>query len=178
MSLKMKSSGFTLIELLLVIVILSILIMIALNVVNPTRMQRRSREGVVMAQVGKMCTALASCANSHADRLSCDTPAEIGINLDSLGTPNATQMGVSIGPNNNPPYASFNMQLNTSFSGGYAGPNTVRAMGVMCGEGSTSPNCTPAAWAGAKGPDDCFFRCDYNFDTFQTSAVNKTVGCY
>ena len=79
-------AGFTLIELLLVIVILGILIVIALSVINPVRLQRRSRESVVMAQTSKICTALFACAAAADSATSCNTLALLGVN-DPTGNP-------------------------------------------------------------------------------------------
>jgi prepilin-type N-terminal cleavage/methylation domain-containing protein len=78
---KAKSSlaGFTLIELLLVIVILGILITVALNVINPGRIQRRSQEAVHLSNSSKACTALAACASASYIPSDCNTPQKVGI---------------------------------------------------------------------------------------------------
>ena len=80
-------AGFTLIELLLVIVILGIVISIAVSIINPARIQRRSRESVLIAQASKLCTAMYACASTaEAGATNCDTVAEVGA-VSPDGTP-------------------------------------------------------------------------------------------
>ncbi len=80
--------GFTLIELLLVIVILGIIIVIALAVINPIRLQRRSREAVLMAQASKVCAALFACSSTASTYADCDDSALADLDVNSpAGTP-------------------------------------------------------------------------------------------
>lgn len=70
------------------ILIVIALIVIALNVINPGRIQRRSYEAVHMANASKVCTALAACANSSYTPADCNTLQEIGTQtlFSALGT--------------------------------------------------------------------------------------------
>ena len=86
-------AGFTLIELLLVIVILGIVISIALSIINPAKIQRRSRESVLIAQASKLCTALYACASTaEAGATDCDTISEVGA-VTPAGTPTGSTYG-------------------------------------------------------------------------------------
>lgn len=77
---KSLTKGFTLIELLLVIVILGIIIVIALSIINPARLQRRAHEAVLLANSSKMCAAMFACGVSSAVITDCDELDEIGAN--------------------------------------------------------------------------------------------------
>jgi prepilin-type N-terminal cleavage/methylation domain-containing protein len=178
---KTKSlAGFTLIELLLVIVILGILITIALNVINPARIQRRAREAVMRSQTSKMCAALLSCAStdSTGTKAPCNDANELGINFASLG-PTYNTTSVSRGSLNTPAYAGYVIQNNDVAQGwgSIFGPETIRITGSLCGENATG--CTADDWVGAKGNFMCYSGCDYNFQTGQYATwFTGQVGCY
>lgn len=177
---KRNLAGFTLIELLLVIVILGILITIALNVINPARIQRRAREAVMRAQTSKMCAALLSCAstNSTGTKDPCNDANELGINFSSVGTP-ANTRAVNRDVNNTPPYASYYIQDNGVAQGWGTiyGPETIRITGALCGD--TASGCTSAEWSGAKNSFMCYAGCDYNFQTGEyVTWFTGQSGCY
>lgn len=185
--------GFTLIELLLVIVILGIVISIAVSIINPAKIQRRSKESVMRAQVSKVCAALLACASTYGgDRASCVTGTwtaganqatghNLDINLSALGTPNAAGTATGRAAGNTPPYAAYSIQINNLASWGFTGYglNTIRFTGAMCqADNTTDATCTAPAKAGAKaGTSYCYIICDYNFDTAQYQMV-KGSGCY
>lgn len=177
-----KRNGFTLIELLLVIVILGILIVIALSIINPVRLQRRARESVLQAQVSKLCTALSACAAVSTSRTSCDefTLGEIDANVTSLGTLNGTRE-IPSDVNNTPAHAYYRTYRNNNTSD-YGGPENVRIQGYMCGfQNGSNPcaNLDTGATSGTKSTTShCVFTCDYNFDTGIGTPVRKSTGCY
>lgn len=142
-------AGFTLIELLLVIVILGILIVIALNVINPGRIQRRSYEAVLLSNTSKMCAAMFACAvASSAPTTECDTLTEIGVNTPpAIGgqTPTYT-VGTS--------YPTTLLRVTAVLAGAATSKNT-----------STSP--------GTAGSYDCTVSCSYDTSTGASTAAVK-----
>jgi prepilin-type N-terminal cleavage/methylation domain-containing protein len=88
--------GFTLIELLLVIVILGIIIVIALAVINPVRLQRRSREAVMLAQASKVCAALFACSATASTFADCDEAALADLDVNSpAGNPTGSTYAIA-----------------------------------------------------------------------------------
>lgn len=70
--LKMKEKGgFTLVELLVVIAIISILATAVLMVLNPFKLQKKSKESVLKGNMSKLCSALFSCASVKSSASSC-----------------------------------------------------------------------------------------------------------
>ena len=171
--------GFTLIELLLVIVILGIVISIAVSIINPVKIQRRSREAVLVAQVSKMCAALLACAALNEAHTSCDSamPGEIDISFASVGTANVGQTVVTRSPSNKPAHGEYRIQLNNYVAwGGPYSDSTIRITGSMCGINGSG--CTADQWVGAKMIGMCYVVCDYNFKTGETYPITKGIGCY
>lgn len=65
------SKGFTLVELLVVIAIILILATAVLMIFNPAKLQKKSREAVLKANMSKLCSALFSCASVKSSASSC-----------------------------------------------------------------------------------------------------------
>lgn len=153
--------GFTLIELLLVVVIIGILAGIVIAIINPARMQRRSRESVMLSNVEKVCIAIFSCGSASGAVTSCDdaTGAEAGVNLAQLnnGATNATRVATSV-----PPFAFYGI--------GSAG-NVITVTGNLPGSAAAGGN-------GALGTAACNMTCTYDFGTGLSGAIAKDAGCY
>lgn len=145
-------AGFTLIELLLVIVILGIVISIAISIINPARIQRRSRESVLLAQVSKMCAALYACASTaELGGSNCDSIPEIDA-VDVSGTPTGSS------------YTVTNSAANSD-------TGTVTVQGTLAaGSGSRTANVA------------CTVTCSYNFSNGVAVAIAKVASsassCY
>ena len=143
-------TGFTLIELLLVIVILGIVISIAVSIINPAKIQRRSRESVLIAQASKLCAALYACASTaELGATNCDTAAEVGVVLPT-GTPtSATYAYTAVSAD------GATVTMNANLPAG----NGVKV---------TTPTAQP-----------CAVSCAYNFSTGAPTAITKnTTNCY
>ena len=82
------SPSFTLIELLIVIAIIAILAGVVISVINPVTQRKKAQEGVLRANVAKICAARGACLSSSSTGLetSCDESTEIGI-VSPNGTP-------------------------------------------------------------------------------------------
>jgi prepilin-type N-terminal cleavage/methylation domain-containing protein len=144
-------AGFTLIELLLVIVILGILIVIALNVINPGRIQRRSYEAVLLSNGSKMCAAMFACAvAASAPTTECDSLPEIGVNTPpNIGglVPQNT-VGLS-------PFSTTMLRVTTILPGA-----------------ATSKNVS-AAETGTANTYDCAVSCTYDTTTGASTPAAK-----
>jgi len=81
-----KNSGFTLVELLVVISIISILAGALFMVINPTQLQRKSREAVLKAKTSQLCTALNNCGAVKTASADCDDFTKLGV-TDPTGDP-------------------------------------------------------------------------------------------
>ncbi len=68
-----KNYGFTLVELLVVISIISILAGAAFMIINPVRLQKKSREAVLRSNTAKLCSALFACASVKNVLTDCST---------------------------------------------------------------------------------------------------------
>ena len=159
---KNHKKGFTLIELLLVVVIIGILAGIVIAIINPARMQRRSKEAVLRANLDKICVALFNCGTLTGDPSSCDTfvggevDADVTV-LNSNGTVS------SPAANAVPPYAFYSLGLSGS---------TVTATATLPSSASTGGSGAKSATAA------CSFSCSYNFTTGASTAVTPSADCY
>ena len=157
------------------------MIVIALNVINPARIQRRAKEAVLRAQTSKLCAALLSCAatDSTGTKANCNDANEIGANFSSLGSSYNT-IAVARSATNTPPYSTYNIQDNdnTTRWGTIFGPETIRITGALCGVGATG--CSADESTGAKNSAMCYVGCDYNFSTgqYDTWFSGSAGGCY
>lgn len=160
--------GFTLIELLLVIVILGILIVIALSVINPVKLQRRAREATMKAQLSKMCTELQVCASVGGNHDKCNSvaPGELNIDFTTLGVP-ASTTSIPRSPNNVPPHSTYFMQTQS---------HTVQIFASMCGYNTTG--CSISEYAGSRSGSTCYMHCSYNFDEGIYTPIYIGSGCY
>ena len=143
-------AGFTLIELLLVIVILGIVISIAVSIINPARIQRRSRESVLIAQASKLCTAMYACASTaEAGATNCDTVAEVG----------------AVSPDGTPPGSTYVFSAAATDA---AAVTMTATLAAGNGVKVTTPTAQP-----------CAVSCAYNFSTGAPTAITKnTTNCY
>ena len=143
-------TGFTLIELLLVIVILGIVISIAVSIINPAKIQRRSRESVLIAQASKLCAALYACASTaELGATNCDTAAEVGV----------------VSPDGTPPGSTYVFSAAATDA---AAVTMTATLAAGNGVKVTTPTAQP-----------CAVSCAYNFSTGAPTAITKnTTNCY
>lgn len=120
--------AFTLIEIMIVIVIIGIIAGTVLAVINPQRQIMRSNEGVLKANMTKLCAGLLACMGSGKNYNTgrCDTGAEI----NSFGSTSIVQI-------ENPSQTTYSL---------VTGGTSTSASGSMTVEGklthSASQSCT------------------------------------